>query len=408
MNDLDIKILKKIDLMRDDIIKFHQDIIRIPSENPPGNYKEIAKFVENKIKEIGLKTINKRNNIIGEFKYPNEGPALILYGHMDTVEAFKGWSVDPFGGEVIGNRIYGRGACDDKACVTSQIFAAKVLIESNIELKGSIKLASVIDEEMGGLKGAGFLLNKGYLSGDACLLGDGPGGYPGAYFGGALFPSFLIKGKSAHGMSFPDLKKYRNENSGINAINKMLKILNFLNDLQEEFYELETKYSNFPGFPSKISQVNLGKIQGGSKISIVADNCLLHCSINTIPEQDIASIEKRIYDFIEKYKEEDPNLNINVTIPIKFEPQIMDIKSDFAQAVQKAFSQVYGELKDFRLFISTTDAHFFQEHGIETILAGSGGANNNTHAPDEFIEIDDLINTTKIFALTALNYLKKS
>ncbi|MHA1334384.1 MAG: hypothetical protein ACTSPW_01410, partial [Promethearchaeota archaeon] len=63
MNDFDIKILKKIDLMRDDIIKFHQDIIRIPSENPPGNYKEIAKFVENKIKEIGLKTINKRNNI---------------------------------------------------------------------------------------------------------------------------------------------------------------------------------------------------------------------------------------------------------------------------------------------------------------------------------------------------------
>ena len=76
--------------MRDEIIKFHQAIVRIPSENPPSKYKEVAKFVEKKMEQIGLKTSIKRNNVIGEYSN-GEGPTLIFNGHFDTVEAFKGW-----------------------------------------------------------------------------------------------------------------------------------------------------------------------------------------------------------------------------------------------------------------------------------------------------------------------------
>jgi succinyl-diaminopimelate desuccinylase len=94
MADLEKLIIDKIDNMRDDIIKFLQEIVRIPSENPPSKYKEVARFVERKMRDIGLKTSIKRNNVIGELGKGN-GPTLIFNGHFDTVEAFKGWSKDP-------------------------------------------------------------------------------------------------------------------------------------------------------------------------------------------------------------------------------------------------------------------------------------------------------------------------
>ena len=63
--------------------------------------------------------------------------------------------------------------------------------------------------------------------------------------------------------------------------------------------------------------------------------------------------------------------------------------------------------RDFILFMPSTDAHWFQERGIETILIGTGRNDNNCHTADEFIYIEDLINTTKLYALSPINYLKK-
>jgi len=404
MKDIEKRVLNKIDDLREEIIKFHQDIVRIPSENPPGKYRQISKFIQNKFEKLGLKTINKRNNVVGTYG-DTDNPSLILYGHMDTVPAYEGWTKEPFGGEIIDGKIYGRGACDDKACVTAEIFAIKVLIDLGIKLKGKLTLISVIDEETGGFNGAKYLLDKGYINGEACLVGDGRGNYPVAYTGGFILATFLIKGKKAHALSFPDIPKYRNEYSGVNAIQKMVKIQNFLSELQEEFLERETKYPNFPGHPSKVSTVNLAKIDGGDKISAVPDKCILYCIINTIPEQDVERIKNRILTFVENLRQNDPDLDIKVSFTFSFEPFETDINTKFAKTVQNAVSIVYNEERDFKFFQSANDGHWFHEKGIETILIGTGTHENNVHAEDEFVAINDLIDTTKIFALTILNYL---
>jgi succinyl-diaminopimelate desuccinylase len=405
MDDLEKKILDIIDGMRDEIIKFHQEIVRIPSENPPAKYKEISTFIENKFKEIGLDTISKRKNVIGTFE-KSEGRSLILYGHMDTVPIYDGWTKKPFGGEIIENKIYGRGACDDKSCVTAEIFAIKALKNAAVNIKGKLTLVSAIDEETGGFNGVKFLLDKNYINGDACLLGDGRGGYPAAYTGGFALLTIQITGKKAHALSFPDIPNYRNEFSGINAVQKMVKILNFLTELQNEYLEIETQYPNFPGHPSKVTTVNLAKIEGGEKMSAVPDNCLLYCIINTIPEHDVARIKKRIIDFIEESKKEDPNLKINVNFAFSFEPFVTNTDGEFAKSVYNALKTVYNEEREFKMFQSANDGHWFHEKGIETILMGVGTHENNVHAEDEFVSIEDLIDTTKIFALTAMNYLK--
>ncbi|MHA1689079.1 MAG: M20/M25/M40 family metallo-hydrolase [Promethearchaeota archaeon] len=247
------------------------------------------------------------------------------------------------------------------------------------------------------------------IKGDACLLGDAPNDYPFGYCGGSIYATFTIKGKQAHGLGFPDLPPpYRNEKSGINAIEKMLKVQNFLMGLKEEFLKKETKYPLPPGWNTAVSSINLAEIHGGNKISIVPDKCFLHCSINTIPEQDIASIKSRILEYIENLKKEDPYLDITIQMPIVFEPQVINENSPFAQAVRSATRGVFNEEREFKLFLPSTDAHWFQERGIETILIGSSRFDNNVHAKDEFVYIEDLINTTKLFALTAFHYLKMS
>jgi succinyl-diaminopimelate desuccinylase len=373
--------------MKNEIISFHQKIIQIPSENPPGKYKQIAQFVQNKFEELGLKTFVKRNNVVG--KYQNlTGPSLLLYGHMDTVPAYKGWTEDPFGGHVIDGNIYGRGACDDKACVTAEIFATKALLELDIKFEGSLTLISAIDEETGGFNGVRYLLDKGHINGDVCLLGDGRGGFPAAFTGGFIMVTFMITGKKTHALSFPDIPKYRNEFSGVNAIQKMVNVLNFLMQLQAEFLNKETKYPNFPGHPSKVSTVNIAKIIGGDKISAVPDKCLLYCIINTIPEQDVESIKQNILEFVEKSMLSDPDLDINVNFSISFEPFVSNTNSKFAKAIKNAIKFVYNEDREFKLFQSANDGHWFHEKGIETIIMGTGSHENNVHAEDEFVSRD--------------------
>jgi len=406
MEDIKKMVLDKIEEMREEIIKFHQKIVQVPSENPPSKYKELSEFIEMEMTNIGLKAKNKRNNVIGELGI-EDGPRLIFNAHFDTVEVFKGWKGDPFSGIIDNNRIYGRGASDDKSCVTAEIFAAKALLDTGIELKGKLIITAVVDEELGGYGGTNFLLERGLISGGACVVGDAPADYPIGFIHGAIFISFAINGKQAHGFMHPDLPPpNRTEYSGISAIHKMVPIMQFLLDLQDEFAKTETKYPIPTECPSKISSVNMAMIDGGTKISTVANQCVLQCSIQTIPEHDVEEIKTRILNYVESLKKDDPDLDITVQIPISYGPHLINQESSFAKAVIDATKTVYGEEREFKMFNCTTDAHWFAEKGIETIIIGTSREDNVIHCADENVHIEDLINTTKMFAIIAMNYLK--
>ncbi|MFX0147637.1 MAG: M20 family metallopeptidase [Candidatus Hodarchaeota archaeon] len=406
MDDIETAIFNKIDEMRDLIIQFLQQLIQYPSEVPPGKYRELSKFIAAKMEDFGLKTKVKRNNIIGELGNEN-GRTLIFNAHYDTVTAHDGWTKKPHSGEIIDNKIYGRGSADDKSCVVAEIFAAKALLDANVDLKGKLIITAVVNEEIGGIGGTEYLVNEGIIKGDACLLGDGPADYPILYRGGVLQISFKIKGVRRHAMAYPDtIPKFRNEFSGINAVHRMIPIMNFLMDLQKEFNKVETKYPVPPDLPKKVSSIEITKIEGGNAIDTVADSCTLHCMMNFIPEQDINHIRTRILNFIGELKKDNPTLDISVQNPVSIPPQIGDLNSTIAKVVKGAFKKVFSEERDYKSFIPTTDAHLFQMKGIETIIIGTLRGDNNYHAQDEFVYIDDLINAAKIYALTALNYLK--
>lgn len=406
MDKLEKDVLDKIDDMREEIIAFLQELIKIPSEVPPGKYKEISKSIASKMNEFGFKTQRKRNNVIGEVGN-EEGPTLIFNAHLDTAATYDGWTKDPYGGEIVENKIYGRGAADDKACIAAEIFAIKALLDAGMDLDGKLIITAVINEEIGGLLGTEYLVKDEIVSGDACLLGDVCCDYPVSYLGGTMQISFTIRGIRRNAQAYPDLPPpNRNKYSGINAISKMLKIMNFLMEIQEEFKKIETKYPLPSDFPSKIGSVNFTIIKGGNSFNTIPDNCVLQCLISVIPEMDLEGIKMRILKYVEDLEKEDPNLNITTQILGYIKPQILDTKSSFAQAVKKAFRTVFGEEREFKAFIPTTDAQIFQESGIETLLIGPLRGENNHHAQDEFVYIEDVMNVAKIYALTALNYLK--
>ena len=117
-------------------------------------------------------------------------------------------------------------------------------------------------------------------------------------------------------------------------------------------------------------------------------------------------LKTRILNYVEELNKQDPDYKITVQIPIAFEPQVIDENSDFAEAVKNATKAVFNEERGLKLFLPSTDAHWFQERNISTILIGASRGDTNPHTEDEFVYIEDLINTTKMFAITALNYLK--
>ncbi len=406
MENKEKTVLQKIDEMHDEIVKFLQQIIQIPSEVPPGKYRQISKFVAAKMKEFGIDTKVKRNNVIGEMGKEG-GRSLIFNAHMDTVQVFDGWTKDPYSGEIVGNKIYGRGACDDKSCVAAEIFAAKALKDAGIELNGKLIITAVVNEEIAGIGGAEYIANDKIVKGDACLVGDGPRYNPVAYVGGTLQVSFAIKGLRRHTMAYPDLSPpNRNEFSGINAIDKMFPIINFLMDLQEELGRTETQYPIAPGMPSKVGSVTITKMDGGVSHTSVPDSCNLHCIVSTIPEMDLEAIKTKILTFVDEYKKKNPELDLLVQAPVFVEPLITDTNTEFAASVKKAYTSVFNEERDFKLIIASTDAHHFKRNGIDTLVIGTMRGDNNYHAQDEFVYIEDLITATKIYALSALDYLK--
>ncbi|MFX0049399.1 MAG: M20/M25/M40 family metallo-hydrolase, partial [Candidatus Hermodarchaeota archaeon] len=218
---------------------------------------------------------------------------------------------------------------------------------------------------------------------------------------------FTTKGVRRHTMAYPDLNPpNRNQYSGINAIDRMLPIIDFLKNLQKELEQQETKHPLAPGMPSKVGSVTITKIDGGVSYSTVPDNCSLHCIISVIPEMDLEAIKTKVLNFVSEYKEKNPEIELSVQVPVFIEPLIADPNTKFAVSVKRAYKTLFNEERDFKLFIATTDAHHFKRNGIDTIVIGTLHGDNNYHAQDEFIYIEDLINVTKIYALTALNYLK--
>ena len=171
-------VYRNIDKRRDDIISLTQKLVQIPTINPPGDrYLEICEFLKRRLEASGFETELVRGegtpgdsdrfprwNIIARHTGKYAGDCIHFNSHTDVVEVGKGWSKDPFAGELEDGKIYGRGTCDMKGGLAASIIAAEAFIEACPVYAGSIEISGTADEETGGYGGVAYLAEKGFFA----------------------------------------------------------------------------------------------------------------------------------------------------------------------------------------------------------------------------------------------------
>ncbi len=396
MSDLPVDaILKKVKEMRQEMIDFERNLIRIPSPTLPGEYQQISKCVADKLKEIGFE-VNivgprpEKPNVMGRLKGIVGKPVLINNAHLDVVPPGSGWTVDPYEAVVKEGKIFGRGAFDAKARIVVYIMAAKAIQEAGFRLKGDLIHNFTVDEEIGGKEGAGYCAEKGYLKGDVAILE----GYQDEIWyaeSGHMTLRITVFGESAHAM-YPWL--------GVNAIEKMTHVLNALQKLQEE---LKEKKSKIPLL--SYSTINVGTIKGGDRSNMVADRCSIDVDIRVIPELDADEVVSKINGILESLRKSEPKFKAEMEILMKADPSMTSPDTPVIGIIQKVIKQVLGFEPKVGGLHATSDGEYYRKVGIPTIHWGVGTKKNKGHGSDEFIEIEDLVNLTIAHALVNMEFL---
>jgi succinyl-diaminopimelate desuccinylase len=433
-----LNVLNRVEQLERDGVQYLQDMIRARSENPPGEYEAVVGAVKPIMENLGIqtevvscapwnefetlldmeemapewrkwleendvppelssdKTLSEKLNIVGRIRGSGPGPTLMMNAHMDTVPAGEGWSVDPFEGIVRDGKLYGRGACDNKGGIAAALVAARALRESGVDFRGEILLVFTAEEEVGSHSGAAFLVKKGVVQADACLCADGPADSMVTSFNGFIPFIVTVRGRSVHGT---------HPSHGVNAIQKMMRVQAIFADVEKRLGTQKSRYPTPPDTGEEYTSVVPTTINGGTRFYIVPDRCSSWIDVHVIPDQDPAEVRGMIEQEIRKEQESDLDLQIDIKVPLMARPAMVDPESAIVRTTQAAARHVLGnELPMYRM-VGLTDARFFLAAGIPTVTHGPHRIDACYHAADEWVRIDDLTNLSKVYALTALNFL---
>lgn len=364
------------------LIKLTQDLIRINSQNPPGDEFEIACFVKNYLQGLGIKVKiyefeKKRSNVMATLQGINDKHSLLITPHLDTVPSGQSWHFAPFSSKICGNKIYGLGATDCKGNLAVALEAINSLVEDKIILEYNLIFAATADEESGSGLGLVPLLNKGILKPDAALVLDSDDFEVIIAQKGLMHIKVKIKGKRAHG-AYP----WRGEN----AIDKALILLKDLKGLR--FSYKKNSYLRPP-------TMNIGTIKGGDKVNVVADWCEFELDFRFLPGMSAEDLLKRIKKIIQKHTRK-----FEIEIEGIQKPYYIDKTHPLVNYLKKAIQKI-GSKAQIKGSEGATVITFFQNKNIPAVATGFG-CEGQAHIADEYITIDNLYKG----ALVLVDFLK--
>lgn len=399
-----------------EMVEFLKRLVQVPSDNPAGDCYPIAAFLHKQLNELGFENVLLLEvddqdvkaagmislaNVVSSNKFGDgKGSSIALNAHGDVVPPGLGWTVDPYGGEIMNGKMYGRGVAVSKSDIAAYTFAVLALKNARLEkqLQGNIDLAFTFDEETGGDLGPKWLLDKGAITPDQAIVAGFTYAAVNAH-NGCLHFEITITGKSAHA-ALP--------HTGIDAIEAATGILNALYQYRDT---LSANKSSIPGidFPT----LNVGLISGGINTNVVPDECRLRVDRRVIPEEDAAQAEE---DFIEIVNNAVSGI-MGVKVEIRkilhaksFGPVPEDSKLITALTANwQSLMKDKGEISINGVPLYTDARHFFAK-GIPTVMFGAGPRaleEANGHRADENIRLADLLDATKIITCTLYDLLTK-
>ena len=411
------RVLAAVEACADEIVAFTSDLIRIPTVNPPGEaYEDCARLIGNRLATCGFEVeyyaaegrpehthAHPRVNVVGLRRGRSLRPAVHLNGHFDVVPAGAGWTLDPFGGIVKDGRVYGRGACDMKAGIAAAVYAAEAIRRAGIDLNGSVEISGTVDEESGGFAGVAWLAQQKRLSAerqDFVIIPE-PLNVDRICIGhrGVYWFEVTTHGRIGHG-SMPFL--------GVSAIEHMGVILEKIR--HELMPALAARSTSVPVVPdgARHATLNINGIMGGQPVDgiqtpCVADLCRAVFDRRFLLEEGFDATKAEIQALLERAVAETPQLAYDLRDLMVVHPVRTPEGSPLVASLERGVERVLGRAATQVASPGTYDhKHVDRIAGIPNCVAYGPGILDLAHQPDEWCGIEDLVNSTKVLALSIL------
>ncbi|TQK02580.1 ArgE/DapE family deacylase [Herbaspirillum sp. SJZ107] len=402
------QLLAWIDAHFDEQVAFLQDMIRIPTDTPPGNNAPHADMVADKVaaygwqaekhavpldrvRDYGMESIT---NLIVRRPYAAGGPTLALNAHGDVVPPGEGWSKPPYGGVVEDGTIYGRAAAVSKSDFATYIFAVRALEALNLPLKGALELHFTYDEEFGGLLGPGYLLEQDLTKPDFVIAAGFAYDIVTAH-NACLQLEITVHGKAGHG-AMPE--------TAVDALQAATRILNAI---YGQLPELRKIKSTVPGIDSPTMLV--GRIDGGTNTNVVPGKVVMKMDRRMIPEEDPVAVEAGVRALIEDAVRDLPGIRLEIKrLLLSHALRPLPGSGRLVESLQRNGMDVMGEAPQAKGTPLYADARLYGERGIPAVLYGAGPRTvpeSNAKKADEKLVLEDLRKATKVVALTLLDFL---
>ncbi|GLQ28391.1 acetylornithine deacetylase/succinyl-diaminopimelate desuccinylase family protein [Sulfitobacter pacificus] len=401
---------------RDDLIALTQDLIRIPTLNPPGqDYLLICEYLDKRLSAHGFETQMIRAfgtpgdsekyprwNIIARRDGKHAGECVHFNSHTDVVEVGAGWTFDPFGAEISDGKIYGRGTCDMKGGLAASIIAAETFIELHPDFAGAIEISGTADEETGGYGGVAYLAEHGHFSPDKVqhVIIPEPLNKDRICLGhrGGWWAEIETKGEIAHG-AMPFL--------GDCAVRHMGAVLQEFED--KLFPAMAARYTEMPVVPegARNSTMNINSIHGGEnepaedfdglQAHCVPDSCRIVIDRRFLVEEPLDQVRDEVTRLLEGLRENRPNFDYEITERNSVLPSMTDKESPVVRTVAKAIEDVMGIPPQYVASPGSYDQKHIDRIGkLKNCIAYGPGILDLAHKPDEYIGIDDMIDSAKV------------
>jgi succinyl-diaminopimelate desuccinylase len=387
-------------------------LVQIPSENPPGDTTRIAAFVERYLRTHGFApTIYEpkrgRPNVVA--RLGRGRPNLVLAAHLDEFPAGSGWSFPPFSGAIRRGRILGRGAGDMKAGIAMSLFTAVLFKELSVKLRGSLTLVFASDEETGGTWGTEWLLKHvPAVRGDGCLIGESSGTRAiGVGEKGVLWLRFTARGVSGHAA-------YALGQSAVRKILAAIVVARGLDGrpvapnreiaavIRAQHREAEDQWGPGTGRLAGRVTLNIGRIQGGGSVNLIPDQCEVDIDVRLPP----GLRTEHILRFLKRGFQRAGLADIGAETLNRCESYVTSPKERLFRFVRDNARILWGISAIPVVRLGYTDGRFFRRYGVPTVVYGPrvfhmGG-------PDEYIEEEELFQTSMVHAGVIVDYLGAS
>lgn len=367
----------------DALVERARALVAVDTQNPPGREREALGVCREMLAPFGarfreVEPAPGRASLLATVG-SGDRPVLIVNGHLDVVPVHRpGWTRDPFGGELDGGRLYGRGTADMKGGIAAAVEALAALGRAGREPACDLAFHLVADEERGGALGTGALVGAGAVRGAACIVPEPTGLAVCVAERGLFTATITVHGRPAHGSQPAD---------GVSAVEKAAKVVLALHgaDFGDDDHELL-------GRPT----CNIGVIEGGTGHNTVAERCTVVADRRLLPGATAASAEAGLRARIDAIG--DPELRYDLEPGVVGEASELDRDHPFVGRVQAAMAAVRGRPAPVIGMRFTTDARFVRNQaGIPTVVCGPGEI-AQAHTNDEWVAVDRLVDAAAVYA----------